>query len=231
MKRPSIFKLFIATVVTFVVTFGAGFGAGTALLVEGSRGESLAAYLTRPRSLSVGSGTGAQKTVQRKKTVRRSRGVVRRLIVRPTTMRRSASSTATGSQASSSAGRIKASCGDGLVLMSEQCDDKNLTAGDGCASNCTVEGGFVCNSAQPSLCWSVCGDSVIASNEKCDDGGKVGGDGCSATCKTEMGYTCTGSPSVCEITPYCGDSIKASTEQCDDGNGIPGDGCHLCKTE
>lgn len=216
---------------TFIVTFGAGYSAGTALLVDGElSGESLGAFLTRPRSISL-TGSGSSKAAVRKKAVKkRGRGVVRSMIVRPVRQRRSTGATA-DAQASSSAGPIKASCGDGLVLMAEKCDDKNLTNGDGCASNCTIEGGFVCNSAQPSLCWSVCGDGVIASNERCDDGNKTAGDGCSGACKIELGYVCKNTPSFCEPTPYCGDGVKASTEQCDDGNSTSGDGCHACKTE
>src|SRR5262249_6004600 len=31
-------------------------------------------------------------------------------------------------------------CGDGIVQAGEQCDDGNLMNGDGCSSNCTLEG-------------------------------------------------------------------------------------------
>lgn len=34
-------------------------------------------------------------------------------------------------------------CGDGIVQIGEQCDDGNMTAGDGCGANCKVEGNFL----------------------------------------------------------------------------------------
>lgn len=35
-------------------------------------------------------------------------------------------------------------CGDGLLAQTEDCDDGNLDAGDGCSAACRVEPGFVC---------------------------------------------------------------------------------------
>jgi cysteine-rich repeat protein len=34
-------------------------------------------------------------------------------------------------------------CGDGVLQIGEQCDDNNLTAGDGCSATCAFEGNFV----------------------------------------------------------------------------------------
>jgi cysteine-rich repeat protein len=42
-------------------------------------------------------------------------------------------------------------CADGLVEDAEQCDDGNLEAADGCASDCRIEAAFVC-SGTPSIC-------------------------------------------------------------------------------
>jgi fibro-slime domain-containing protein len=35
-------------------------------------------------------------------------------------------------------------CGNGSIELGEQCDDGNLTSGDGCSSTCQVETGFTC---------------------------------------------------------------------------------------
>lgn len=46
-------------------------------------------------------------------------------------------------------------CGDGIVDVEfgEQCDDGNVDPGDGCSATCTVEEGWNCADAQPSLCF------------------------------------------------------------------------------
>ena len=45
-----------------------------------------------------------------------------------------------------------ATCGDGLVVGSELCDDGNTISGDGCSDICTVESGWSCAGAEPSVC-------------------------------------------------------------------------------
>jgi cysteine-rich repeat protein len=124
-----------------------------------------------------------------------------------------------------------ASCGDGIKLATEACDDGNLANGDGCASTCTVESGFTCVGTTPSVCTAVCGDGIKAATEACDDGNLANGDGCTSTCTVEAGFTCVGTaPSVCTAT--CGDGILAATEACDDNNRTDGDGCSsACLTE
>ncbi len=114
-------------------------------------------------------------------------------------------------------------CGDGTKEGAEACDDSNTTAGDGCSATCTVESGYSCTDASPSVCSTVCGDEIIAGSEACDDGDTDAGDGCSATCTVETGFSCTGTPSVC--TGICGDSLIKGSEGCDDGNTDAGDGC------
>jgi cysteine-rich repeat protein len=42
-------------------------------------------------------------------------------------------------------------CGNGTVESGEQCDDNNLTGGDGCSATCTIESGYTC-SGSPSTC-------------------------------------------------------------------------------
>lgn len=61
-------------------------------------------------------------------------------------------------------------CGDGIVTISQACDDNNLISGDGCSGICIEEPGFDCTGA-PSVCLEVCGDSMRVGLEACDDGG------------------------------------------------------------
>src|SRR5262249_15233996 len=42
-------------------------------------------------------------------------------------------------------------CGDGIVDMTEPCDDGNTMSGDGCSSTCQIETGFTCM-GMPSQC-------------------------------------------------------------------------------
>jgi cysteine-rich repeat protein len=116
-------------------------------------------------------------------------------------------------------------CGDWIVRPGEQCDDGNLTDGDGCDANCTLS---VCGNGirtAPEACddgnvldgdgcdgnctVSACGNGVVAGREECDDGNTLDGDGCD--------HDCTAS--------RCGNGVLAPDEQCDDGNDVSGDGC------
>lgn len=76
---------------------------------------------------------------------------------------------------------IAQACGNGYQETGEQCDDGNLTNGDGCSSSCTIESS-----------GGVCGDGTVDSGEQCDDGNSVNGDGCSATCLDEVQVSCGG---------------------------------------
>ncbi len=89
-------------------------------------------------------------------------------------------------------------CGDGLKVGSEVCDDGNTVSGDGCSADCSSQ--------------EVCGNGVVDAQrgETCDDGNIVSGDGCRADCKGEE---------------TCGDGHLDPREICDDGNAVGGDGC------
>jgi cysteine-rich repeat protein len=69
-------------------------------------------------------------------------------------------------------------CGNGIVETGEMCDDGALdgTAGDLCASNCTL--------LAPPV-GPVCGNGVVEAGEECDDGALNGtaGDDCSVSCQ------------------------------------------------
>lgn len=60
-------------------------------------------------------------------------------------------------------------CGDGMPAGSEQCDDANTLACDGCSATCRIE---------------ACGNGRIECDEECDDGPQTGlpGSTCDATC-------------------------------------------------
>lgn len=75
-------------------------------------------------------------------------------------------------------------CGNDTIDPGEQCDDGNLTSGDGCSAYCLNE---------------VCGNAVTDIGEQCDDGNQAGGDGCGSLCTIEFcGDQITQSPETCD---------------------------------
>ncbi len=74
----------------------------------------------------------------------------------------------------------------------EECDDGNLTPGDGCDAHCLLE---------------ACGNYLVQAGENCDDGNVEAGDGCDAHCQSEYD---------------CGDGVVESIEQCDPPGGDHG---------
>ena len=90
-----------------------------------------------------------------------------------------------------------ARCGDGIVYGTEQCDDGNTVAGDGCSTTCRFE---------------FCGDGVIQSarGESCDDGNTTSGDGCSATCVSEAA-TCAADISLGSVAAVGSLSLAIDT--------------------
>lgn len=114
-------------------------------------------------------------------------------------------------------------CGDGALVASEECDDANAVGGDGCASDCKREQGFICLAPGAACFQEICGDGARTASELCDDGNVAGGDGCSDTCQLEPGWQCLGPNVAC--VPKCGDGLLTAGEICDDGNLVAGDGC------
>jgi fibro-slime domain-containing protein len=87
---------------------------------------------------------------------------------------------------------VRTTCGNNVPEGSEQCDDGNNDAGDGCTPFCRREP--TCPAAG-GACSTACGDGILlpidkTTGQECDDGNTVSGDGCSATCKIESGYAC-----------------------------------------
>jgi len=123
-------------------------------------------------------------------------------------------------------------CGDGIIERSEQCDDGNITNGDGCSRLCQIEANWVCpTQGEPCEYAGTCGNGILTSNKVCDDGNTSSGDGCSGDCQSvEPGYFCRVPGKPC--TTLCGDGILKGFETCDDGNTDNGDGCSAsCKIE
>jgi cysteine-rich repeat protein len=117
-------------------------------------------------------------------------------------------------------------CGDGVTSGDESCDDGNDVDGDGCASTCEIEPGFVCeeDDAALSTCREItCGDGRIDGDEECDAGGPS--EGCSETCQVETGFDCEGEPSIC--VPVCGNGVVDDSEDCDPADLHSGPGCDL----
>ncbi|NQV90507.1 Ig-like domain-containing protein [Candidatus Uhrbacteria bacterium] len=113
-------------------------------------------------------------------------------------------------------------CGNGVRDWSasaggEDCDDGNITSGDGCSSSCKNEGARSIG--------SVCGDGtqdwvVNTGGEDCDDGNTSSGDGCSRNCLLE------GSASEDDVYAICGDGTIDEGEDCDPGDySAEDDGC------
>jgi cysteine-rich repeat protein len=126
-----------------------------------------------------------------------------------------------------------ARCGNARVGDTEECDDGNLTDGDGCDGNCTTSrcgngiraGDEPCddgNDSKRDSCRkcvaATCGDRVRwPEMEACDDGNNQPQDGCDASCRIED----------------CGNGAidDPLLEECDDGNFDEGDGCSFCRFE
>lgn len=88
-------------------------------------------------------------------------------------------------------------CGDRVVQSSrgEECDDGNITSGDGCSARCIRE---------------YCGDRIVQRliGEVCDDGNTVDGDGCSSICAREA-----------PPPRYEGPTLSISNTTVDEGSG------------
>jgi fibro-slime domain-containing protein len=125
-------------------------------------------------------------------------------------------------------------CGDGIVQVGEQCDDKNSPY-PGCSDKCQLESGYECPFAG-APCVPVCGDGILISPaEQCDPAAKVANvsDACFSNdtaddthppCSVKPGWVCDSTS--CRKTE-CGDGKVEGTEGCDpsDKNTDLGDGC------
>lgn len=97
---------------------------------------------------------------------------------------------------------VAAVCGDGTVNAGiEECDDGNVTNGDGCSSSCALE---------------ECGNGAIDPGETCEPPGT---------------QTCTANCILAQSSCGNGKVEAELGETCEDGNDAKGDGCRNCRTE
>ncbi|MBN8613746.1 MAG: DUF4215 domain-containing protein [Deltaproteobacteria bacterium] len=76
-------------------------------------------------------------------------------------------------------------CGDGVEAVGiEECDDGNLTDGDGCDDGIGPDDGAG-PQWLPACLDTRCGNGIPTTGEACDDGNTSDGDGCSAMCAIE----------------------------------------------
>jgi cysteine-rich repeat protein len=110
-------------------------------------------------------------------------------------------------------------CGDGVTATGkEQCDDGNLSNGDGCTDKCQPVCGQAsdCASKTPACQSPACSSGACSSKPDSSQNGNA--------CTTPGGGTATCKDGVC-TAGTCGDGTKDAGEQCDDGNTTDGDGC------
>src|SRR6185312_10280764 len=103
---------------------------------------------------------------------------------------------------------IETNCGNGHTDVGEDCDDGNITDGDGCSHDCRQE---------------ACGNHRLDPGEQCDDGNLAAGDGCSPTCNLEScgngildpgevcddgnNTDCDGCSANCKSNETCGNGV------------------------
>ena len=89
-------------------------------------------------------------------------------------------------------------------MAGEDCEDGNVSAGDGCSATCTFE--------------ATCGNGVVEPGEACDFGDPASANGCDATCKLVPGTTCGSSVDLNDpakvtvngaVTLYSGDTTTS----------------------
>jgi len=116
-------------------------------------------------------------------------------------------------------------CGDGIVQVGEQCDDKNSQY-PGCSATCQLEAGYTCPFAG-APCVPKCGDGILVTPaEQCDPGMTIPNiaTACNADCSVKPGWVC--STTGCTAT-VCGNGKVEGAEGCDPAvkNNDLGDGC------
>lgn len=112
-------------------------------------------------------------------------------------------------------------CGDGFVTGTEECDDANQTAGDGCQNDCT----FSCVSTDSNRNCTPA--DMCAGQGTCNDTTHVCAAGTRLPDNTFCGTTGFCKTGVC-TQPTCGNGIVERGEDCDGGAGCKAD-CHwLC---
>src|SRR3569623_1882588 len=113
---------------------------------------------------------------------------------------------------------VSASCGDGATTGTEECDDANQIAGDGCENDCT----FSCVSTdQARDCTPA---DMCAGQGTCNDATHVCAAGTALPDSTFCGATGSCKAGAC-TQPACGNGGVERGEDCDGGTGCKAD-CH-----
>ncbi|HEY8516919.1 MAG TPA: hypothetical protein VIS07_15525 [Candidatus Binatia bacterium] len=113
-------------------------------------------------------------------------------------------------------GDAPATCGNGVVEPTEDCDDGNVVAGDGCDSACAIEPCFLCRGA-PSTCT---GDATDADGDGVCDSIDV----CAATPDVaQRDSDGDGVGDACDGCPFAPDSAQTNTDR-----DRRGDACDVC---
>jgi len=124
---------------------------------------------------------------------------------------------------------IDASCGDGLKVSPEECDDANVTDGDGC-DTCR----FSCVSTESARDCSTAGPGICVTGGKCNDTAHIceGGTPVADGTPCGSGRTCKGGSCEAPTSLTCGNGTREAGEQCDDGSLGNLDGCDAkCRFE
>jgi len=125
--------------------------------------------------------------------------------------------------------RCTTACGNGYLEGDEECDDGPTGGFDGCSEICTVEPGWTCDGAEPSVCTPFCGDGLAIGDEACDGADlrekscqSLGFHGGALLC----GQDCTLDLAGCEEAGRCGDQmVQAAFDEVCDGEDLGGHTC------
>jgi fibro-slime domain-containing protein len=132
-------------------------------------------------------------------------------------------------------------CGDGVVTVSEECDDGPNNSDDACGA-CTTAckfGARCGNGKTEADCGEACDDGVnLGGYNQCDVGCKLGprcGDGVT---QADFGEQCDDGPNNgmpgacttgCGVPAFCGDGVVQAPEECD--NGVNDDSYGGCSSD
>jgi len=106
-------------------------------------------------------------------------------------------------------------CGDSVRIPPEQCDDGNISDGDGCSSICESE--FAAAPAESSAASdssafseiSLCGNGLTDPGEECDDGNLFDWDGCDHLCIIELLLSSSSISSIASLSSLASSSSFA----------------------
>lgn len=111
-------------------------------------------------------------------------------------------------------------CGNGVKETGEACDDGDKDNGDGCSSTCTVESGYTCNAASPTVCTDI-NECLSGGGNNCSPNAACTNTVGSFTCACNAGYygngvTCTACPSG-TANPLAGQTASTACVACSAG--------------